>query len=49
MPMNILEDNKTPNNWEQKRNSSTHIIIKTPSTQNKKILLKAVREKGQVT
>ena len=32
-----------------KRNSSGHIIIKTPNAQNKERILKAVREKGQVT
>ena len=34
---------------DQKRNSSCHIIIKTPNAQNKERILKAVREKGQVT
>jgi hypothetical protein len=33
---------------EQKRNSSNHIIIKTANAQNKKRILKAVRENGQV-
>jgi hypothetical protein len=33
---------------DQKRNSSCHIIVKTPNAQNKEII-KAVREKGQVT
>jgi hypothetical protein len=33
----------------QKRNSSCHIIIKTPNAQNKEIILKAVRKEGQVT
>jgi hypothetical protein len=33
----------------QKRNSSHHIIVKTKNEQNKKAILKAVREKGQVT
>jgi hypothetical protein len=33
---------------DQKRNSSCHIIIKTPNTQNKERILKVVREKGQV-
>jgi hypothetical protein len=32
-----------------KRNSSNHIIIKTPNTLNKERILKAVRGKGQVT
>jgi hypothetical protein len=49
MPMNIQEDYRTPNRLEQKRNSSCHIIIKTPNAQNKDRILKAVRGKGQVT
>jgi hypothetical protein len=36
------------NNWDQKRKSSGHIIIKTPNAQNKE-RKKAAREKGQVT
>ena len=34
---------------DQKRNSSCHIIIKTPNAQNKERILKAIRGKGQVT
>jgi hypothetical protein len=34
---------------DQKRNFSHHIIVKTPNAQNKERILKAVREKGQVT
>jgi hypothetical protein len=34
---------------DQKRNSSLHIIVKIPNTQNKERILKAVRGKGQVT
>ena len=34
---------------DQKRNSSHHITVKTPNAQNKERILKAVREKGQVT
>ena len=49
MPMNIHEAHRTPNRLDQKRNSSCHIIIKTPNAQNKERILKAVREKGQVT
>ena len=40
---------RTPNRLDQKRNSSHHLIIKTPNVQNKEIILKAVREKGQET
>jgi hypothetical protein len=38
-----------PNRLDQKRNCSCHIIIKTPNALNKERILKAVREKGQVT
>jgi hypothetical protein len=48
MPMNIQEAYRTLNSLDQKRNSSCHIIIKTPNAQNKERILKAVREKGQV-
>jgi hypothetical protein len=47
--MNIQEAHRTPNRLDQKRNSFCHIIVKTPSAQNKEKILKAVREKGQVT
>ena len=47
--MNIQEAYKTPNRLDQKRNPSCHIIIKMPNAQNKERILKAAREKGQVT
>jgi hypothetical protein len=43
MPMNIQEAYRTSNSLDQKRNSSCHIIIKTPNEQNKERILKAVR------
>ena len=49
MPMNIQEAYRTPNRLDEKRNPSCHIIIKIPNTQNKERILKAVKEKGQVT
>jgi hypothetical protein len=49
MPRNIQEAYRTPNRLEQKRNASLHIIVKTPNALNKEGLLRAVREKGQVT
>ena len=51
MPMNIQEAYRTPKRLDQKRNSSHHIIIKTPNAlnNNNNRILKAVREKGQVT
>jgi chromosome segregation ATPase len=42
MPMNIQEAYRTPNRLDQKRNSSCHIIVKTPNAQNKERILKAV-------
>ena len=45
--MNIQEPYRTPNRRE--RNSSLHIIIRTTNALNKDRILKAVREKGQVT
>jgi hypothetical protein len=49
MPMNIQEAYRTPNRLHQKRNSCCHIIVKTPNALDHKRILKAVREKGQVT
>jgi hypothetical protein len=49
MPMNIQEAYRTPNRLYQKRNSSWHIIIRKTNALNKDRILKAVREKGQVT
>jgi hypothetical protein len=49
MPMNIQEAYRSPNRLDQKRNSSRHIIIRTTDALNKDRILKAVREKGQVT
>jgi hypothetical protein len=44
---------RIPKRWNQKRNSSCHRITKTLNTQNNnsnnKIILRAVRGKGQVT
>jgi hypothetical protein len=47
MPMNIQEAYRNPNRLDQKSNFSCHIIIKTPTVQNKERILNAVREKGQ--
>jgi hypothetical protein len=49
MPMKIQEAYRFPNHLDQKRNLSSHIIIKTPNAQNKESILKAVMEKGEVT
>ena len=47
--MNIQEAYRTPNRLDKKRNSSHRIIVKTPNIQTKGRILKAVKEKGQVT
>jgi hypothetical protein len=47
--MNIQEAYRTPNRLVQKRNSSRYIIIRTTNALNKDRILKAVREKGQLT
>jgi hypothetical protein len=49
MPMSIQEAYRTPNRVYQKRNFSCHIVTKAPNAQVKERILKAVREKGQVT
>jgi hypothetical protein len=49
IPMNIQEAYRTPNRLDQKRNSFPHIIIRTKNALNKDRILKAAREKGQVT
>jgi len=49
MSMNIQEAYRTPNRWHQKRNFFHHMIVKTQKIQKKERILKAVREKGQVT
>jgi hypothetical protein len=49
MPIHIQETHRTSSRVGQKGKSSCHIIIKTLSTQNKERILKAAREKGQVT
>jgi hypothetical protein len=49
MAMNIQRNYRTQNRLDQKRNSSRRIIIRTTNALNKDRILKAVREKGQVT
>jgi hypothetical protein len=46
MPMNIQEAYRTPYRFNQKRNSSHPIAIKTPKALNKEIILKAVWKEG---
>ena len=47
--METQEVYRTPNRLQQERNFSPHIIIKTSNSLNKERILKAVKEKGQVT
>jgi hypothetical protein len=47
--MNIQESYRSTNRLDQRRNSSWHLIIRTTNALNKDRILKAVREKGQVT
>jgi hypothetical protein len=49
MPWKVEEASRTPNRHDQNRTSPRYIIVKTTSTENKKKILKAVREKNQVT
>ena len=49
LPIKVLEAYRTPNKLDQKRKSPRHIIIKTLSIQNKERILRASREKQQVT
>jgi predicted transcriptional regulator len=45
----VWEAYRTPNNQDQKRNTTRYIIIKTLNTQNKERILEATKEKRQVT
>ena len=49
MHMNIQEAERNPNRLDWNGNSTCPIIIKTSNALNKERILKAVREKGQVT
>jgi ribosomal protein L39E len=49
MPIQIQEASRTANRLDQNRTTPQHIIIKTTRTENRERILKAVREKKQVT
>jgi hypothetical protein len=49
MPILVQEASRTLNRPDQNRSTSWHIIIKTTSTETRKRILKAVREKKQIT
>jgi tRNA A37 threonylcarbamoyladenosine dehydratase len=45
----VQEDSRTPNRPDQNRTTPWHIIIKTTTTETRERILKAVREKKQIT
>jgi hypothetical protein len=49
MPIHVQEASKTPNRPDQNRTMLRHIIIKTTSTKNRERILKAERDKKQIT
>jgi chromosome segregation ATPase len=49
MPIQVREASRTPNRPDQNRTTPQHIIIKTTSTENREKILKAARQKKQIT
>jgi hypothetical protein len=49
MPIQVQEASRTPNRLDQNRTYPQHIVIKTTNTENRERILKAVREKKQIT
>jgi hypothetical protein len=49
MPIQVQEASKTPNRLDQNRTTPQHVIIKTTSTENRERILKAIKEKKQIT
>jgi hypothetical protein len=49
MPIQVQEASRTPNRPDQNTITPRHIIIKTKSTGSQERILKAVREKNQIT
>jgi hypothetical protein len=49
MPIEVQEASRTPNRYDKNRTTPCHVIIKTTSTENRERILKAVREKKQIT
>jgi hypothetical protein len=49
LPIQLQEAFGTPSRLNQNKIAPQHIIIKTTSTENKERILKAVREKNQIT
>jgi tRNA A37 threonylcarbamoyladenosine dehydratase len=49
MPIQVQEASRTPNRPDQNKTTPRDINIKTTITENKESILKAVREKKQIT
>jgi hypothetical protein len=49
MPIQVQKASRTTNRLDQNRTTPQHIFIKTTSIENRERILKAVREKNQVT
>ncbi|KAL6081673.1 hypothetical protein STEG23_005580 [Scotinomys teguina] len=49
IPIKIQEAHRTPNRLDPQKKSSRYIIIKTLNIQNKEKILRAAKEKGQLT
>jgi hypothetical protein len=49
MLIQVQEASRTPNRHYQNRTSPWHIRVNTTSTENKEIILNAIREKNQIT
>jgi hypothetical protein len=49
MPIQVQKASRTPKRLDQNGTTTWHIIIKTTSTENRERILKAVKEKKQIT
>jgi hypothetical protein len=49
LPIQIEEASRLPNRLDQNRTSPQHIIVKRTSTEHRERILKAIREKKQIT
>jgi hypothetical protein len=49
MPIEIQEVSRTPNRLDENRSTPGHVITNTTSTEDRERILKAVREKKQMT
>jgi hypothetical protein len=49
VPIQMQQASRTPNRADQNRTTPRHIIIETTSTETQERILKAVREKKQIT